>query len=42
MEQKQFLDYIEDKTITIENDNSSVIHAELDSYKFMFMGDAGL
>ena len=25
-----------------ENDNSSVIYTEIDGYKFMFMGDAGI
>ena len=25
-----------------ENDNSNVIYTELDGYKFMFMGDAGV
>ena len=34
--------FLQTKEYDNENDNSNVIYAELNEYKFMFMGDAGL
>ena len=34
--------FLQTKEYDNENDNSSVIYTELDGYKFMFMGDAGV
>ena len=34
--------FLNNKDYGNENDNSSVIYTELDGYKFMFMGDAGV
>ena len=34
--------FINNKDYDNENDNSSVIYTELDNYKFLFMGDAGV
>ena len=34
--------FLQTKEYDNENDNSNVIYTELDSYKFMFMGDAGV
>ena len=34
--------FLNNKDYRNENDNSSVIYTELDGYKFMFMGDAGV
>ena len=34
--------FLNTKEYDNENDNSNVIYTELDSYKFMFMGDAGV
>ena len=33
--------FLQTKVYDNENDNSNVIYAEIDEYKFMFMGDAG-
>ena len=34
--------FLQTKEYDNENDNSNVIYAELDGYKFMFMGDSGI
>ena len=34
--------FLQTKEYDNENDNSNVIYTELDGYKFMFMGDAGV
>ena len=34
--------FLQTKEYDNENDNSNVIYTELNSYKFMFMGDAGI
>ena len=34
--------FLQTKEYDNENDNSNVIYMEIDSYKFMFMGDAGV
>ena len=34
--------FLQTKEYDNENDNSNVIYTELDGYKFMFMGDAGI
>ena len=34
--------FLQTKEYDNENDNSNVIYAELNGYKFMFMGDAGV
>jgi len=34
--------FLNDKAYGNENDNSSVIYTELNNYKFLFMGDAGV
>ena len=34
--------FLNNKIYDNENDNSSVIYTELDNYKFLFMGDAGV
>ena len=34
--------FLNDKDYGNENDNSSVIYTELNNYKFLFMGDAGV
>ena len=34
--------FLQTKVYDNENDNSNVIYTELDGYKFMFMGDAGI
>lgn len=34
--------FLQTKEYNNENDNSNVIYTELDGYKFMFMGDAGV
>ena len=39
---KYKLDFLNTKVYDNENDNSNVIYTELDGYKFMFMGDAGV
>ena len=39
---KYKLDFLNTKVYDNENDNSNVIYTELDGYKFMFMGDAGI
>ena len=39
---KYKLDFLNTKVYDNENDNSNVIYTELNSYKFMFMGDAGV
>ena len=36
------LHFLQTKFYDNENDNSNVIYTKLDSYKFMFMGDAGV
>ena len=36
------LHFLNTKEYDNENDNSNVIYTELDGYKFMFMGDAGI
>ena len=36
------LQFLNTKEYDNENDNSNVIYTELDGYKFMFMGDAGV
>ena len=37
---KKKLYFLQTKVYDNENDNSNVIHTELNGYKFMFMGDA--
>ena len=37
-----WLYFLNDKDYGNENDNSSVIYTELNNYKFLFMGDAGV
>ena len=39
---KNKLYFLQTKEYGNENDNSNVIYTELDGYKFMFMGDAGV
>ena len=39
---KNKLYFLQTKEYDNENDNSNVIYTELDGYKFMFMGDAGV
>ena len=39
---KYKLDFLNTKVYDNENDNSNVIYTELNGYKFMFMGDAGI
>ena len=39
---KNKLYFLQTKEYDNENDNSNVIYTELDGYKFMFMGDAGI
>ena len=39
---KYKLMFLNTKEYDNENDNSNVIYTELDGYKFMFMGDAGI
>ena len=39
---KNKLYFLQTKEYDNENDNSNVIYTELDNYKFMFMGDAGV
>ena len=39
---KYKLDFLNTKVYDNENDNSNVIYTELNGYKFMFMGDAGV
>ena len=39
---KNKLYFLQTKKYDNENDNSSVIYAELDNHKFLFMGDAGV
>ena len=39
---KNKLYFLQTKEYDNENDNSNVIYTELDSYKFMFMGDASI
>ena len=39
---KNKLYFLQTKEYDNENDNSNVIYAELNGYKFMFMGDAGI
>ena len=39
---KNKLHFLQTKEYDNENDNSNVIYTELNGYKFMFMGDAGL
>ncbi len=39
---KNKLHFLQTKEYDNENDNSNVIYTELDGYKFMFMGDAGV
>ena len=39
---KYKLQFLNTKEYDNENDNSNVIYTELDGYKFMFMGDAGV
>ena len=39
---KNKLFFLQTKEYDNENDNSNVIYTELDGYKFMFMGDAGV
>ena len=39
---KYKLMFLNTKEYNNENDNSNVIYTELDGYKFMFMGDAGI
>ena len=34
--------FLQTKEYNNENDNSNVIYTEIDGYKFMFMGDAGM
>ena len=34
--------FLQSKEYNNENDNSNVIYTEIDGYKFMFMGDAGI
>ena len=34
--------FLKTKIFDNENDNSNVVHTELNGYKFMFMGDAGI
>ena len=36
------LNFLKTKEYDNENDNSNVIYTEIDGYKFMFMGDAGI
>ena len=36
------LHFLQTKEYDNENDNSNVIYTELNGYKFMFMGDAGI
>ena len=39
---KNKLYFLQTKVYDNENDNSNVIYTEIDGYKFMFMGDAGV
>ena len=39
---KNKLYFLQTKEYNNENDNSNVIYTELDGFKFMFMGDAGI
>ena len=39
---KNKLDFLQTKEYDNENDNSNIIYIELNSYKFIFMGDAGV
>ena len=39
---KYYLYFINGNYYDNENDNSNVIYTEIDDYKFMFMGDAGI
>ena len=39
---KNKLHFLQTKEYDNENDNSNVIYTELNGYKFMFMGDAGI
>ena len=39
---KNKLYFLQTKEYDNENDNSNVIYTEIDGYKFMFMGDAGI
>ena len=39
---KNKLYFLDNKLYDNENDNSNVIYTELDDYKFLFMGDAGI
>lgn len=40
--QKNILYFLNTKTYDNENDNSNVVYTEINNYKFLFMGDAGI